>query len=610
MQRHRVVIAAIVNLSLCLAVFGQVERPGGRVRTTRPPIVAQPGNGNVVTYAQRNFSGQSMVLAAGDNRLTDLKPASIRVPAGLVAYLYEHVDSAGGYGILVDLMEDHANLAEFGLSGNVSMITVFPSTRQGLVWARNSMSNGQFVAGHWERVRVGGNPVNTVAVASPPVPSRAPAAPTSIQQQGTRWTITTLGPQSAGDAARWSSADPTMGVIGSDFRGPQEIGSAAFERASNNIAIPDWFNFWYPNKQRNDHRSMVYFKRTLTGVIMDKITKNWSFQVPEIGGGVRTISGDYDLSDVPHVSNISGTYQDFDLNIDVEPFADYMYLIRDSHLPARSTEKRMKDLVDSDHDPCTDPFFVVEAEIDSSDVIKQKLATLLRDRIGKQVAMYGPWIYDIGHCDHPEIHPAEQIWWTEYAPNKAPVYHLNVFADASKRFLWRSQMDDGTKLHPWGAPPITGLFAIAFEFPMSTTHTDLTEQRFEVANVDFWNVVPISSVDKVYELVYGGKTIVSFAPSGDVFKVSYENVGLKPGTTNIVRGFLVIETTVGTVKQIATKGRYLSGNQLVTVNVPQGADPDKIDQRIEQQIFQKEPGHYAFTVTRRDVSVRLPLRER
>lgn len=110
---------------------------------------------------------------------------------------------------------------------------------------------------------------------------------------------------------------------------------------------------------------------------------------------------------------------------------------------------------------------------------------------------------------------------------------------------------------------------------MSTTHTDLTEQRFEVANVDFWNVVPVSNVDKVYELVYGGKTIVSFAPRGDVFKVSFENVGLKPGTTNIVRGFLAIETTVGTVKQIATKGRYLSGNQLVTVDVPQGADPDK-----------------------------------
>ncbi len=607
MRRHRFVIAVLINFLFCLAISGQVERQGGRIRIQRPPIVAELSNANVVIYAQKNFAGQSMVLPAGDTRLTNLKPGSIRVPAGLVAYLYEHVDSAGGYGILVDLMEDHADLAEFGLSGNVSMITVFPSTRDSLLWARNRMTNGQFVAGHWERIRAGGGgaPVNTVAVASPPVLSRAPAAPTSIQQQGTRWTITNLGAQSAADAARWSSADRTMGVIGSDFRGSQEIGSAAIERASNNVAIPDWLNFWYPNKQRNDHRSVVYYKRTLTGVILDKITKNWSFQVWE-AGQPRTISGDYELSDAPHVSNISGTYQDFDLNIDIEPFADYMYLIRDSHPPARSTEKRMKDLVDSDHDPCTDQFFKVEAEIDSSEVVKQKLASLLRDTIGKQLAVYGPWIYDIGHCDHPEIHPAEQIWWTEYAPNRGPVYHLNVFADSSKRFLWRSQMDDGTKLRPWAAPPITGLFAIAFEVPMSAISSNLTQQRFEVANVDFWNVVPVSSVDKVYELVYQGRPIVSFAPRGDVFKVSYENVGLKPGTTNIVRGFLVIETTVGTMKQVATKGRFLLGNQLVTVDVPQGSDPDKVDQRIERQIFQKEPGHYAFTVTRREVAAPPP----
>jgi hypothetical protein len=147
-----------------------------------------------------------------------------------------------------------------------------------------------------------------------------------------------------------------MGVIGSDFRGSQEIGSAQFERGSNNFLIPDWINFWYPNKQQNDHRSIVYFKRTLTGVITDKITKTWTGQVPDGRGGLRTISGTYELSDAPHVADITGTYPDRDLNIDVAPFADYMYLIRDSHKPERSTEVSLKDLVDSDNDPCTDPF--------------------------------------------------------------------------------------------------------------------------------------------------------------------------------------------------------------------------------------------------------------
>jgi len=304
MPTRPAVIATVLNFLLCSAAFGQPAHPA---RPGRPAVFAPPGNGSVVIYEQKNFTGRSETLAAGDHRLTDWKPSSIQVPAGQVAYLYESVDSAGGFGISVDLMENHGDLSEFGLGGNVSFITVFPSTRQGLIWARNSNSNGQFVSGHWERPRAAGNPVNPVAVASAPLPSRAPAPPTAIQQQGATWTITTLGPQSASDVAQWNRADPTMGVIGSDFRGPQEIGSAAIERASNNALIPDWLNFWYPNKQPNDHRSIMYFKRTLTGVITDTITKNWSGQVPDGRGGYRTISGTYELSDVPHIANISGT---------------------------------------------------------------------------------------------------------------------------------------------------------------------------------------------------------------------------------------------------------------------------------------------------------------
>lgn len=585
---------------VCLAAVGQSVR-------TQPPVrpnvvLAQPAASSVTIYERRNFTGRSQTLAGGDNRLTDVKPQSIRVPAGQVAYLYQFVDAAGGFGISVDLMEDHRDLTEFGLAGNVSFITVFPSPRDNFIWARGSMNNGQFIPGHWERPRARGNPPNPVAVASPPIPSRLPAPATAIFRSGSTWTITTLGPQSPADESKWTSASPTMGVIGSDFRGVQEIGSANFERASNNALIPDWIDFWYPNKQRNDHRSVVYFKRTLAGVITPRLTKNWTGVVPDGRGGTRTISGTYDLSDVPHVANITGTYPDLDVNIDVAPFADYMYLIRDSHAPERSNVLAMKDLVDSDHDPCTDPFVKVEAEIDSGNVAKKFLADALLPRVGKPIAIYGPWIYDIGHCDHPEIHPAEQIWWTENGAGTSELYHLNVFADASQRFWWRSQMDGGTKLHPWGAPPITGVFAIAFEVPIDPNRPATGGgKKFEVANVDHWNVASIPNANQNYNLVYGGGTIVSFVPHNDAFKVSYENVGLKPGTTNIVRGFLVIETTVGIVKQVATKGVVLNGNQQTIVTVPQGADPDKVDQRIEKQIFHKEEGHYVFTVTRTDV---------
>ena len=603
-----VAISAVLVVLLCPLAFGQ---PRPRAPVGRPPTAAPPGDSTVVIYEQLDFTGRSQMLGAGDHRLADWKPASVRVPAGLVAYLYESADAAGGHGISVDLMEDHTNLSEFGLNGNVSFVSVFPSMREGFFWARNTMSNGQFVAGHWERNRAGGNPVNDVAVASSPLPSRLPPSPTSIQRQGTTWTITNLGPQSSADAVLWNMADSTMGVIGSDFRGPQEIGSAQFERASNNIAIPDWFNFWYPNKQTNDHRSVVYFKRTLIGVITDKITKNWSGVVNDPGspGGSRRISGTYDLSDVPHIERITGTYPDHDLTIDVAPFADYMYLINDSHEPERSRIVQMKNLVDSDHDPCTDPFIKVEAEIDAGDVAKQIVATALQKRVGKQVAMYGPWIYDVGHCDHPEIHPAEEIWWTENGPNGSEVYHLNVFADSSERFWWRSQMDDGTKLRPWGAPPITGVFALAFEVPIDATRPNPGGgRRFEVESTDFRNVAAFPDSDKVYDLVYGGATLASFIPHNDAFKVSFEKVGLKPGASNVVRGFLVIETSVGTVKQIATKATYVDDRRVVTVAVAEGADPDTIDERIEQAVFRKEAGHYVFTVTRTNIGDGLLVR--
>ena len=156
-------------------------------------------------------------------------------------------------------------------------------------------------------------------------------------------------------------------------------------------------------------------------------------------------------------------------------------------------------------------------------------------------------------------------------------------------------------LPSWGAPPISGLFAIAFEAPIDARPVVPREgKRFEVRNVGFSNVATVPNSNMVYNLVYRGRTLVSFIPHNDAFKVSYENVGLKEGTSNIVRGFLVIETTVGTVKQIATNATYKDGDHQVSVDVPEGTDPDSVDHRIEKAVFQKEGGHYMFTVTRTD----------
>jgi hypothetical protein len=72
------------------------------------PAVAQ----SVVIYEHPNFTGRSTTVGVGEHRLSDFNAiaSSIKVPQGLVALLYEHADEGGGYGISVDLPEDHADI--------------------------------------------------------------------------------------------------------------------------------------------------------------------------------------------------------------------------------------------------------------------------------------------------------------------------------------------------------------------------------------------------------------------------------------------------------------------------------------------------------------------
>jgi hypothetical protein len=606
----------LITSAVALFASQAFSQPMGRpVRVLPQPGAVFLPRSIATIYSSSGFAGQAEELGVGEHRVSGA--SSIRVAPGTVAVLYQFSDDAGGYGVSVDLLEDQPDLAGIGLD-HVSFVTVFAATRDNFHWARGALRDGQYIPGHWERNRAAGNPVNPVAVASPPLPARGATIATAVEHQGSVWTITHLGTQSSADAGAWVLADQQMGVIGSDYRGPQRIGDAAFERASNNTFIPDWINFWYPNPPSlppNDHRGRS--KRTLVGNILDKVTKNWTGTVLERGPNgqltPRVISGEYELSSPPGISDIHGTYEDFDLNVDVLPYAAYDYLIKESHKPERSTIKYMKDLVDSDHDPCTDPFIKVEAEIDSSDTAKQKLLTALRARIGKPIAFYGPWIYDVGHCDHPEIHPAEQIWWTDTAftdyAGTVKRYNLNVIADSSKRFWWRHQMDGSNKMHPWGAPPITGLFAVAFEVPLNQVSTLQSGKQYKVQDVDFYNVKILEDNSRSFDLKYNGATLVSFVPGSPAFTVSYERIGLKPGSSDIVRGFLVIETTVGSVRQKSTRGVIFNGGTPVYINVPEGADPDTVDARIESQIFEKTAGHYLFRLIETPLLNRPPTME-
>jgi hypothetical protein len=536
---------------------------------------------SVTCYTDKNFSGTDKNYGAGENKLSD-KILSIKIPTGLVAVIYEFADDGGGYGKWVDLLENCSDLTQY-LSGNISYINVFQAKNpQGFIWARNKNENGQFIAGHWERPRASGqSPNSNVAVVAPAIPPHASNVATVMNVQGANTTITTLGVQNTSDVLNWEHAtNDQMGIIGSDFRGTEEVGSAAFERKfTGNLEgkVLDFFgasniNFWYPQKQKNDHRSIVYFKRTLSGKI-----------------------------DEVHQASIDEVLPDHDVNIDINPDPKYMYLKDDGHQPELTDITRIGLINSGEKDECPDTFPWIECEIDARQAAKDKLVSMLNDEVNNSLCLYGTWIYDKGHCCQPEIHPAEQIWWTKDEQNSKK-YFCNVFSDASERFWWKDQMDDGQKLKPWGAPPIKGVFAIAFETTINEVANIGYTKKFEVNDIDYFNVNELTNTNDTYNLIYQGKTIVSFIPHNNDFKVSFENVGLAPGTTNKIRGFLVIETSVGTTTQVATKATEIKSGIVTVVDIPPDSDPLTIQQQFERQVFKKVAGHYMFSVTATDVN--------
>lgn len=557
------------------------------VRVTRTDAGVLVQKKQVWLFENPGYGGASKAFGPGEYLLSDFndKASSIKVPAGMVAYLYEHGSTGKGYGVSVDLLEDNADLGSLNFSKKLSYLSVFYATRDNMyVWARNAYVNGQFVAGHWERKKANPGAPNTVAVVSPSIDAPLPTTASVLQVNGANTNIQQLGIQTAEGRSLWERAmNSQLGIIGNDYRGTEFLGSACFQRASNNFAIPDFLNFWYLQKQKNDHRSNPYFKRTLTGEI-NRV----------------------------HQVNITGTFEDFDVNIDIKPDPLFNYLLSDAHGPEYTTLMKSQyygSLGYTGESGCPGSFTAIEAEIADqyrpSSGYKSKLIEMNENRIGKKIAVYGPWIWDEGHCCHPEIHPAEQLWWNETTAAEKS-YNLNVVCDASRRFFWRNQMDDGSKLKPWAEPPIKGLFAIAFEYTLPGPTADVTGSHstkiFEVSNIQHYNVIEYPNADQVYNLQYNGRDIVRFIPHNNAFKVSFEQVGISPADRNKIRGFLVIETAVGVTTQKTTSAVYPGSNPPVRINLPENSDPSAAPQILESAFFKKEEGLYFFRVTEKNSS--------
>jgi hypothetical protein len=126
------------------------------------------------------------------------------------------------------------------------------------------------------------------------------------------------------------------------------------------------------------------------------------------------------------------------------------------------------------------------------------------------------------------------------------------------------------------------VFAIAFRVPAPGPAL-ARPLVFDAALVSGLNVLPSSQGNVAHELTYQGATLVRFNPGSDAFTVTFEQVGTADDGS--IRGFLVLETTVGVLTQKRIDSRF-----------PAGTDVNAIDEDAERDVFSKEEGHHMFTV--------------
>ncbi len=316
----------------------------------------------------------------------------------------------------------------------------------------------------------------------------------------------------------WNRADKQqLGLIGSDYDGKDEIGTAPVERQMNlGIGSTQFLNFWYPNTRPQDNKRA--YKQTMIGR----------------------------LKGSEHYEN-EWVFPDFDIDFYVEPEPPYQFLISESPKPNASFLTTVDALRHIKLPDCPPVFNEVEAEIDVQDIHEKQLVAFFNEEMKTSVyaGFYGPWIYDRGHCDHPEIHPAEQFWWRSVRENVTTL-HCNLVCDYSGRYNKMSQFDtdDGLPvMRPWAEAPVKGVFAIPFKVKPGAEKAIFRIIRHDANNLNGNKSVDFNKT-RISHFVYKGEKLVSVVePEDKCMNVVFDNVGIS--ASGEVMGFVVLTTAVG-----------------------------------------------------------------
>jgi hypothetical protein len=344
--------------------------------------------------------------------------------------------------------------------------------------------------------------------------------------------LNTIPPLNSSFEFLWNQSQMQQDIIGSDFYGKQEIGTAAAERFGPNGHVLDW---WFP---------LNAFKKTIGG----ELFANEMFEV-----------------------NLGQNLGDYDQNLDIIPTADYANDFRFSIQKADDRIDGKDPLVDDDvpNTACSEDDYKnfrinwMEFEID----LHQTNARMYFDTHtpnapkikssssrGDTVFAYGPWVSDAGHCHKPEIHPAEQIWWRKKVNENKATYYLLLSADQSNRFNKIDNYDENEIIgqdrylkQVWAAIPQKGVFAIVFKVAegKERCYVDITRISGQEISAQY-------AEGQLHYLVYKNDTLaVVKEPFGnDQIKVSFQkvcigNFSFYPSANNNIYGFVVLETQVG-----------------------------------------------------------------
>lgn len=316
----------------------------------------------------------------------------------------------------------------------------------------------------------------------------------------------------------WNWADKNqLGVLANDYDGKDEIGTAPVEREMKlGVGSPQFLNFWYPNTRPKDNKKA--FKQTMIGRVK----------------GSEHYENDW-------------VFPDYDVDFYIEPSPAYQFLIAESPKPNASFLTKIDAYRHLKSPECPPVFDEVEAEIDLKDIHNKQFPAYFNEdmKTSLYAGFYGTWMYDRGHCDHPEIHPAEQIWWRSVKENVTTL-RLNLICDYSDRYNKVSQFDtdDGlTVMRPWAEAPLNGVFAIPFKVKPGSE-----KAIFRIIQHDSYNVNSNNSVlfnkARINHFVFNGQKIVSvIEPESKCMNITFDNVGLN--TSGEIQGFVVITTSVG-----------------------------------------------------------------